>query len=144
MASRSGQSSHNPSDLASDDKEYLMPENVAETRPGGSDRAVQLLTAARLYLNSLPERPPNRGQINQNYYYYLTDPMETSSTFCIPDITDWWRQPEETHSKYANLSNVAHDIFCITPHGNRENRGTTDNHRCMMNSEYAALSVNLQ
>jgi hypothetical protein len=43
--------------------------------------------------------------------------MEFSSTFWIPDITDWWRQQEETHSKYADLSNVARDIFSIIPHG---------------------------
>ena len=43
--------------------------------------------------------------------------MEISSTFCLPDITDWWWQQEETHSKYADLSNVARDIFSIIPHG---------------------------
>jgi len=43
--------------------------------------------------------------------------MQISSTFWIPDITDWWRQQEETHSKYADLSNVARDIFSIIPHG---------------------------
>jgi len=43
--------------------------------------------------------------------------MEISSTFWIPDITDWWRQQEETHSKYADLSNVARDIIFIIPHG---------------------------
>jgi len=43
--------------------------------------------------------------------------MEISSTFWLPDITDWWRQQEETHSKYADLSNVASDIFSIIPHG---------------------------
>ena len=43
--------------------------------------------------------------------------MEISSTFWIPDITEWWRQQEETHSKYADLSNVARDIFSIIPHG---------------------------
>jgi len=48
MASRSGQSSYNPYDLSSDDEEYLMPNNVAETTPGWSDRAACLLTAARL------------------------------------------------------------------------------------------------
>jgi len=42
--------------------------------------------------------------------------MEISSTFWLPDITDWWWQQEEAHSKYANLSNVAHEIFCIIPH----------------------------
>jgi hypothetical protein len=45
--------------------------------------------------------------------------MENSSTFWIPDITDWWRQQEETHSKYADLSNVVRNIFYIIPHGVR-------------------------
>jgi hypothetical protein len=35
----------------------------------------------------------------------------------LPDITDWWHQQEETRSKYADLSNVARDIFSIIPHG---------------------------
>jgi len=35
----------------------------------------------------------------------------------MPDITDWCRQQEETHSKYADLSNMARDIFSIIPHG---------------------------
>jgi len=42
--------------------------------------------------------------------------MEISSTFWILDITDWWRQQEETHSKYADLSNVARDILSIIAH----------------------------
>jgi hypothetical protein len=45
--------------------------------------------------------------------------MEISSTFWLLDITDWWRQQEETHSKCADLSNVARDIFSIIPHGVR-------------------------
>ena len=43
--------------------------------------------------------------------------MEISSTFWLPDITDWWWQQEETHSKYVDLSNVARDIFSIITHG---------------------------
>jgi len=43
--------------------------------------------------------------------------MAISSTFWIPDITDWWCRQKETHSKYPNLSNVANDIFSIIPHG---------------------------
>jgi len=39
--------------------------------------------------------------------------MEISSTFWILDITDRWRQQEDTHSKYADLFNVAHSIFSI-------------------------------
>jgi len=42
--------------------------------------------------------------------------MVISSTFRIADIPDWWRQQEETDSKYAPLSNVAGDIFVIVPH----------------------------
>jgi len=43
--------------------------------------------------------------------------MGNASTFCLLDITNRWRQPEETHSKYADLSKVAYDIFSILPHG---------------------------
>jgi len=84
--------------------------------PGRSDRAALLLTAARLYLNSPPEALKNWGQINPNLNNYHSDPMEISSTFWIPDITDWWRQQDEMHSKYADLSNVARDIFSIILH----------------------------
>jgi hypothetical protein len=89
MGSRSGQSSYDPYDLSSDDKEYLMPTNVAETTPGRSDHAARLLTAARLYLNSLPELPQNWGQINPNLNDYHSNPMEISSSFWSPDLTDW-------------------------------------------------------
>jgi hypothetical protein len=41
--------------------------------------------------------------------------MEISCTFWLPDITDWWRQREQSHSKYADLSIVARDIFSIIP-----------------------------
>jgi len=117
MASRSSQSSCDPNDLSSDDEEYLTPNNVAETTPGRSDRDARLLNAARLYLNSPPEAPKNWGQINPNLNDDHSDPMEFSWTFWIPDITDWWRQQEETHSKYANLSNVARNIFSIILQG---------------------------
>jgi hypothetical protein len=117
MSSGSYQSSFDLYDSPSDGNEYLMPNNVAETTPGSSDRAARLLTAARLYLNSPPDAPNNWGQINPNLNDYHSDPMEDSGTFWIPDITDWWRQQEETHSKYADLSNVARDIFSIIPHG---------------------------
>jgi len=92
---------------------------VAEATPGQSDHAACLLTATRLYLNSPPEAPKNWGQINPNLNDYHSNPMEISSTFWILDITNWWRQQEETHSKYADLSNVACDIFSIIPHGVR-------------------------
>jgi len=68
-------------------------------------------------LNSPPEAPKNWGQINPNLNDYHSDPMEISSKFWIPDITDWWCQQEETHSKYADLSNLARDIFSMIPHG---------------------------
>jgi len=54
MASGSGKSSFDPYDLSSDDEEYLTPNNVAETTPRRSNCTARLLTAARLYLNSLP------------------------------------------------------------------------------------------
>jgi hypothetical protein len=116
-ASRFCQSSFDPYGLSSDDEEYLTANNVAETTPGRSDRAARLLTAATLHLDSPPEAPKSWGQINPNLNDYHSDPMESSSTFWIPDITDWWRQLEEMHSKYANLPNVARNIFSIIPHG---------------------------
>jgi len=70
---------------------------MAETTPGQSDRAARLLTAASLYLNSPPEVPTNWGQDNLHPNDYHSDSMEISSTFWLPDITDWWRQLEETH-----------------------------------------------
>jgi len=41
--------------------------------------------------------------------------MESRGRFRLPDITDWWRQQEVTHSTYADLSNVSQDIFSIIP-----------------------------
>jgi len=116
-ASGSCQSSLDPYYLSSDDEEYLSPDNVAETTPGQSNHAARLLSAARFYYNSPPESPKNWEQINPNLNDYYSNPMEITSTFWIPDITDWWHQQEETHSKYADLSNVVRDIFSIIPHG---------------------------
>jgi len=93
-----------------------MPNTVDETTPGQSDRPARLLTAAKLYLNSPPELPENWGRINPNLDDYHSDPMKISSTFWLPDLTDWWWQQEETHSKYANLCNVVQDIFSIITH----------------------------
>jgi hypothetical protein len=88
-ASGSYQSSFHTYDSSSNDEEYLTPNNVDETTPGLSDRAAPLLTAARLYLNSPPEAPKNWGHINPNLNDYHSNPMEISSTFWIPDITNW-------------------------------------------------------
>ena len=119
MASGSCQSSFDPYDMSSDDEEYLTPNNEAETTSRWSDRAVLLLTAARLYFNLPHEAPNNWGQIHPNLNDYHSDPMEFSSTFWIPDITNWWHQQEKPHTKYTDLSNVACDIFWIIPHGVR-------------------------
>jgi len=43
--------------------------------------------------------------------------MEIRRTFWLPDITDWWRQQEQMHSKYADLSNEAHDKLSPIAHG---------------------------
>ena len=75
-ASGSNQSSFDPYDLSSDVEEYLTPNNVAETKPGRSDLAAHLGTAARLYLNSPPEAPKNLGKINPNLNNYHSDSME--------------------------------------------------------------------
>jgi len=116
-ASRSCETSFDPYDLSSYDEEYLTHNNGAETTPGRSDRAARLLTAARLYLNSPPEAPMNWGRINPNLNDYHPDLMEFGSTLWIPEITDWWRQQEETHSKYTDPSTVACDVFSIIPDG---------------------------
>jgi len=115
MASRSSQSSYDPYNFSSDNEEYLMPNSVAKTTPGLSDRAARFLRATRLYFNSPPELPQIWVQINLNLNDYHSNPMEIGSTFWLPDITDWWRQQEEKHSKYTDLSNVARDIFSIIP-----------------------------
>jgi len=119
LATPSGccQLSFDPYDLFSDDEEYLIPNNVAKMTSRRSDCAARLMTATRLYLHSPPEAPKNWGQINPNLNDYNSHQMEISSTFWIPDITDWWRQQVETHSTYADLSNVACNIFSIIPHG---------------------------
>jgi len=116
-ASGSYQSSFDPYDLSSNDNEYLTPNNVAETTPGRRDRAAGVMTATRLNLNSPTEATKNWGHIDPNLNDYHSDPMEISSTFWILDISDSWRQQEEMQSKYADLSNVARNIFSIIPHG---------------------------
>ena len=90
---------------------------MAETTRRRSDRAACLLTAARLHLNFQSEAPKTWGQTNPNLNDRQSMPMEISRKYWLPDITDWWRQREETHSKYTNLSNIACDIFSIIPHG---------------------------
>ena len=117
MASWSCQWSFDPSDLSSDDEEYLTPNNVAETTPGRSNRTARILTAARLYLNLPSNATKNWGQLDSNLNDYHSDPMEICITFWLPDKTDLWRQQEETHSKSTDLPNVARNIFSIIPHG---------------------------
>jgi len=117
MAPGCCQSSFLPYDLSSDDEEYLTPNNVADTTPTGSDHAARLLTTGRLYWNSLPEAPRHWGQSNPNLIDYHSDPTEITSTFWLPDITDWWRHQEQTHSNFTYLTYVVHDIFPIIPHG---------------------------
>jgi hypothetical protein len=55
IASRSVQLSHDPYDSGSDDEEYLMPTNVAESTPRRSYRIARFLSATRLYWNSPPD-----------------------------------------------------------------------------------------
>jgi len=117
MASRSGKSAYDRYDLSSDDEEYLMPNCAAKMTPGRSDHTACLLTAARLYLDLPLEIPPNWGQIYLNLNDYHFNLMEISCTFWILEITNWCRQQQETHSKYANLSNVACNVFSIIPRG---------------------------
>jgi len=74
------------------------------------------VAAASLYLNLPPDATKNCEQITPNLNDSHSDPMEIRTTFSILDITDWWRQQEETHKNYTDLSNVEHDIFSIIPH----------------------------
>jgi len=103
--------------LFSYNEEYLTPNNVVQTTPGRSDHTVRLFPIARLYLNSPPEAPKTSAQNNPNLNDYHYDPIEISSKFWIPDITNWWRQQEEMNSKYTYHSNAVPDIFSIIPHG---------------------------
>jgi len=97
MASGSFQSSFDPYDLSIDDDEFLTHTIVAETPPRSSDPAAHVLTAARLYFNSPPEAPETWGQMNPNLNDCHSNPMEISSTYQIPDITDWCQQHDEMH-----------------------------------------------
>jgi len=67
-------------------------------------------------LNSPPESPKNWVEVYLNVSDYHSDPCEISSTFWLLDITDWWRQQEEMHSKCPDPFNVACDILSIIPH----------------------------
>jgi hypothetical protein len=42
--------------------------------------------------------------------------MEISYTLLFPNITDWWRQQDETHWNYIDLAYVACGIFSIMLH----------------------------
>jgi len=117
IPSQSGQSSLEQYDLSIGDEEYVTPKDLAEMTPGRSDHAARSLAAARLNTNSPPESSKNWGQVNPNLDDYHSDPMEISSIFWIPDIVEWWQQQEGTHWKYADLPNVACDIFSIILHG---------------------------
>jgi hypothetical protein len=99
------------------DEEYLMTKTVAEMTQGPSNRAAHVLTTTRLYLSSPSEAPKNCGQIRPNLHDYHTNPTGSGLTFWIADITGWWHQQEETHSKYAERSNEACDIISFIRHG---------------------------
>jgi len=65
MASGSCQSFFDQYHLSSDDEEYLMSNNVAETTSGRSDRTAHSVSAARLYFKSPPEAPKAWGKLIQ-------------------------------------------------------------------------------
>jgi len=113
----SSQSFFNPYHSSSNNEKCWTPNHVAETTPGQSNRTACLLTGAMLYLHSPPKAPQNWGQIHSYLNGYYSNPTEISSTVWIPHITDWWCEQEETHSKYADLSNVACNIISIIAHG---------------------------
>jgi len=51
--------------------------------------------------------------------------MKIISKVWLLDITDWCRQQQEMNSMYADLSNLAGDIFSIIPDGVRVEVGIT-------------------
>jgi hypothetical protein len=75
MASEPGQSSFNPLELSSNEDEYLGPDNVAETTPGGNNCTACLFTTARLDLNSPPGALESWGQINLDLNDYPSNAM---------------------------------------------------------------------
>jgi hypothetical protein len=79
-ASGSGQSLFDLYDVSSNDEEYIMPINVAETTPGQSNSITLFITPTRLHLNSQREAPKNQRRINTNLNDYHSDPIEISST----------------------------------------------------------------
>jgi hypothetical protein len=103
--------------LSSDDEEYLTPKNLAKTIPRQKDCVSRLLTITRLFFYSPPEPPQNWEQINPNLNDTHSDLVEIDSTFFIVDINNCWRQPEETHSMYAEFSNASGTRFFIIQHG---------------------------
>jgi len=105
--------------LSGDDEAYLTSNNVPEITPWLSDWAASLFTATGLYVDSPPEAPKNWELINPTLNDYHSEWMEISSTFWLPDTFNWWRQQEDTHSKYAELSNVARHISTIISDGLR-------------------------
>jgi len=115
-ASGFGQSSFDPYNLSRNNEEYLRPRSMAEKTPRRSDHAACWLTATRLYWNSPPEAPKNWEQVSSNPNKYHSDCMEISDKLWLPDVTHWWRQQEETHSKYTNLYNVPCNVISIIPH----------------------------
>jgi len=86
------QSSLDPYYLSHYDEKYLTHKWVAETTPAWSDRTSHLLTDLRLYSNSLPDAITIWGLVDRCLNDYHSDPMESSRTFGLPDITEWWGQ----------------------------------------------------
>jgi len=76
-----------------------------------------ILTNARRCLYSPPQAPKKWGQKNPNLIGSHSDPVEMSSRWWILELTDWWHQQEETHWRFADLLNVAHNLRSIIPPG---------------------------
>jgi len=95
--SRFGQMSSDRYDLSCENQEYITHKCVAEMTVRQIDCAAHLLKAARHYSNTLSQSAKHWGQVNLNDAEYHSDSMEISSTFWLPDITNWCHQQEETH-----------------------------------------------
>jgi hypothetical protein len=88
-----------------------MPKSIAEMTPGRIDWAICYMTTARHYLNSWADVPLHWQQLNPNLNDCHSDCMEISSTCWLLDITDWWCQQGEMHSKHTDTSIVAQNII---------------------------------
>jgi len=85
-----------------------------QSRNAGGSPVPFANSTTRLPVNSPRESQKSCGQIDPQLNECHSDPMEIGISWWIPDITDWWRQQQETHSMYADLNSGARHILYHT------------------------------